>query len=144
LILVDQGESALYEIERELVDERRFTAAIPVLADCGDRPKMRQIFERYPVDVVFHAAAYKHVPMLETNPLQAVANNVLATRAIAEVAVEFGVERFVLISTDKAANPQNLLGYSKAVCEWIVESFALRDDVATRFVAVRFGNVLAS
>jgi FlaA1/EpsC-like NDP-sugar epimerase len=144
LILVDQGESALYEIERELVDERHFTAAIPVLADCGDRPKMRQVFERYPADVVFHAAAYKHVPMLETNPLQAVANNVLATRAIAEVAVEFGVERFVLISTDKAANPQNLLGYSKAVCEWIVESFALRDDVATRFVAVRFGNVLAS
>ncbi len=75
---------------------------------------------------------------------QAVANNVLATRAIAEVAVEFGVERFVLISTDKAANPKNLLGQSKAVCEWIVESFALRDDVATRFVAVRFGNVLGS
>ena len=144
LILVDQGESALYEIERELVDERHFTAAIPVLADCGDRPKMRQVFERYPIDVVFHAAAYKHVPMLETNPLQAVANNVLATRAIAEVAVDFGVERFVLISTDKAAKPQNLLGYSKAVCEWIVESFALRDDVETRFVAVRFGNVLAS
>jgi FlaA1/EpsC-like NDP-sugar epimerase len=144
LILVDQGESALYEIERELVDERGFTAAIPVLADCGDRPKMRQILERYPVDVVFHAAAYKHVPMLETNPLQAVANNVLATRAMAEVAVEAGVERFVLISTDKAANPQNLLGYSKAVCEWIVESFALREDIDTRFVAVRFGNVLAS
>jgi FlaA1/EpsC-like NDP-sugar epimerase len=144
LILVDQGESALYEIERELVDERNFTAAIPVLADCGDRPKMRQVFERYPADVVFHAAAYKHVPMLEANPLQAVANNVLATRAMAEVACEFGVKRFVLISTDKAANPQNLLGHSKAVCEWIVESFALRDDIETRFVAVRFGNVLAS
>jgi FlaA1/EpsC-like NDP-sugar epimerase len=144
LILVDQGESALYEIERELVDERNFTAAIPVLADCGDRPKMRQVFERYPPNVVFHAAAYKHVPMLETNPLQAVANNVLATRAMAEVAVEFGVERFVLISTDKAAKPQNLLGHSKAVCEWIVESFALRDDLDSRFVAVRFGNVLAS
>jgi FlaA1/EpsC-like NDP-sugar epimerase len=144
LILVEQGETALYEIERELVDERNFTAAIPVLADCGDRPKMRQVFERYPPEVVFHAAAYKHVPMLESNPLQAVANNVLATRAIAEVAVEFGVERFVLISTDKAANPQNLLGQSKAVCEWIVESFALRNDVETRFVAVRFGNVLGS
>jgi FlaA1/EpsC-like NDP-sugar epimerase len=144
LILVDQGESALDEIERELVDERNFTAAIPVLADCGDRPKMRQVFERYPADVVFHAAAYKHVPMLEANPLQAVANNVLATRAMAEVACELGVARFVLISTDKAANPQNLLGHSKAVCEWIVESFALRDDVETRFVAVRFGNVLAS
>jgi FlaA1/EpsC-like NDP-sugar epimerase len=144
LILVEQGETALYEIERELVDVRDFTAAIPVLADCGDRPKMRQIFERYPPDVVFHAAAYKHVPMLESNPLQAVANNVLATRAVAEVAIEAGVERFVLISTDKAANPQNLLGQSKAVCEWIVESFALRDDIETRFVAVRFGNVLAS
>ncbi|MEI8104731.1 MAG: nucleoside-diphosphate sugar epimerase/dehydratase [Actinomycetes bacterium] len=144
LILVDQGESALYEIERELVDERDFPAAIPVLADCGDRSKMRLAFERYRPAVVFHAAAYKHVPMLEANPLQAVTNNVLATRTIAEVAVEYGVERFVMISTDKAANPKNLLGQSKAVCEWIVESFALRDDVDTRFVAVRFGNVLAS
>ena len=144
LILVEQGETVLYEIERELVDERNFTAVIPVLADCGDRSKMRQVLERYPPDIVFHAAAYKHVPMLEANPLQAVANNVLATRAIAEVAVEAGVDRFVLISTDKAAKPQNLLGQSKALCEWIVESFALRDDVATRFVAVRFGNVLAS
>ena len=144
LILVDQGESALYEIERELVDERDFTAAIPVLADCGDRPKMRQVFERYPPAVVFHAAAYKHVPMLEANPLQAVYNNSLVTHALAEVSIEFGVERFVLISTDKAAKPQNLLGYSKAVCELIIESFALRGDVETRFVAVRFGNVLGS
>src|SRR5581483_614581 len=144
LVLVEQGESALYELERELVDERNFAAAIPVLADCGDAPKMRQVFERYGPEVVFHAAAYKHVPMLETNPLQAVTNNVLATRVMAQVAVEFGVDRFVLISTDKAANPKNLLGQSKAVCEWIVESFALRDDVDTRFVAVRFGNVLGS
>jgi FlaA1/EpsC-like NDP-sugar epimerase len=82
--------------------------------------------------------------MLEANPLQAVANNVLATRALAEVAVEHGVERFVLVSTDKAATPKNVMGQSKAVCEWIVEWFALRDDVATRFVAVRFGNVLGS
>ena len=144
LILVEQGESALYEMERELVDERNFAAAIPVLADCGDLPKMRQVFERYSPDVVFHAAAYKHVPMLESNPLQAVTNNVVATRVMAQVAVDSGVDRFVLISTDKAANPKNLLGQSKAVCEWIVESFALRDDVDTRFVAVRFGNVLGS
>jgi FlaA1/EpsC-like NDP-sugar epimerase len=144
LILVEQGESALYEIERELVDERSFAAAIPVLADCGDLPKMRQVFERYQPALVFHAAAYKHVPMLEANPLQAVTNNVLATRVLAQVAVESGVERFVMISTDKAANPKNLLGQSKALCEWIVESFALRDDVDTRFVAVRFGNVLGS
>ena len=82
--------------------------------------------------------------MLETNPMQAATNNVLATRTIAQVAIDFGVESFVFISTDKAANPANLLGQSKAVCEWIVESFALRDDVTTRFVAVRFGNVLGS
>jgi FlaA1/EpsC-like NDP-sugar epimerase len=144
LVLVEQGESALYEMERELVDERAFPASIPVLADCGDAAKMRHTFERYEPTVVFHAAAYKHVPMLESNPLQAVTNNVLATRVMAEVAVEFGIERFVMISTDKAANPKNLLGQSKAVCEWIVESFAARDDVETRFAAVRFGNVLGS
>ena len=144
LVLVDKGESALFEIERELVDERDFPAAIPVLANSGDRAKMRQVFERYRPEVLFHAAAYKHVGMLEANPLQAVANNVLATRALAEVAVEFGVERFVLISTDKAANPKNIMGQSKAVCEWIIESFALHPEVDTRFVAVRFGNVLGS
>jgi FlaA1/EpsC-like NDP-sugar epimerase len=144
LVLVDKGESALFEIERELIDERDFSAAIAVLANSGDRSKMRQVFDQYRPQVLFHAAAYKHVGMLEANPLQAVANNVLATRALAEVAVEFGVERFVLISTDKAANPKNVMGQSKAVCEWIVESFALHPEVDTRFVAVRFGNVLGS
>jgi FlaA1/EpsC-like NDP-sugar epimerase len=144
LVLVDKAESSLYEMQRELVDERHFTAVLPVLADCGDAPKMRNVFETYHPQVVFHAAAYKHVPMLETNPMQAVTNNIVATRVIVEVAVEFGVERFVFISTDKAAKPKNLLGQSKAVCEWIVESYARRDDVPTRFVAVRFGNVLGS
>ena len=144
LVLVDKGESALFEIERELTDEREFSAVVPVLANSGDRPKMRQVFDQYRPHVLFHAAAYKHVGMLEANPLQAVANNVLATRTLAEVAVEFGVERFVLISTDKAANPKNVMGQSKAVCEWIVESFALHPEVDTRFVAVRFGNVLGS
>lgn len=144
LVLVDKSEAGLFDIERELLDERDFAAAIPVLADCGDRLKMRQVFERYRPQVIFHAAAYKHVGMLEANPLEAVSNNILATHTVSDVAVEFGVERFVLISTDKAANPKNLMGQSKAVCEWIVESFALREDVDTRFVAVRFGNVLGS
>jgi FlaA1/EpsC-like NDP-sugar epimerase len=143
-VLVDKGESELFEIERELISERDFSAGIPVLGDVGDRAKMRQVFERYRPHVVFHAAAYKHVAMLEANPLQAVSNNVLGTRTLAEVAVESGVERFVLISTDKAANPKNVMGQSKAICEWIVESFALHPEVETRFVAVRFGNVLAS
>src|SRR5436190_1901900 len=126
------------------VEDVEFPAAIPVLANSGDRAKMRQVFERYRPQVLFHAAAYKHVGMLEANPLQAVSNNVLGTRALAEVAVEFGVERFVLVSTDKAADPKNVMGQSKAVCEWIVESFALHPEVETRFVAVRFGNVLGS
>jgi FlaA1/EpsC-like NDP-sugar epimerase len=144
LVLVDKGESSLFDIERELVDEREFDAGVSVLADVGDRTKLRQVFEEHRPCVVFHAAAYKHVGMLELNPLQAVRNNILGTRALVETAVEAGVERFVLISTDKAASPKNVMGRSKAVCEWIIESFALRDDVDTRFVAVRFGNVLGS
>jgi FlaA1/EpsC-like NDP-sugar epimerase len=105
---------------------------------------MSQVFERYKPKVVFHAAAYKHVALLEANPLEAVRNNTLATRVIADVAVEYGAGRFVLVSTDKAANPKNLLGHSKALCEWIVEAYGHRDDIHTRFVAVRFGNVLNS
>jgi FlaA1/EpsC-like NDP-sugar epimerase len=144
LILVDQGETALFEIERELVDERGFAACIPVLADCKSRTKMKQIFDRYRPAVVFHAAAYKHVPLMEANPLESVRNNALGTKVVAEVAVEFGVERFVLISTDKAVNAKTVMGQSKALCEWIVEAYGAREDIATRFVAVRFGNVLGS
>jgi FlaA1/EpsC-like NDP-sugar epimerase len=143
LILVEHHETALFEIERELV-ERDFTAAHPVLADVKNQQKMRQIFERFRPAVVFHAAAYKHVPMLEANPVEAVRNNTVATRVLADVAVEFGSSRFVLVSTDKAANPKNLLGRSKAIAEWIVEAYGHRADVSTRFVAVRFGNVLNS
>jgi len=144
LILVDQAESALYEIERELVDDRGFPASVPVIADIGNREKLRQVFDRYRPGVVFHAAAYKHVPMMEANPLESVRNNVLATKVVAQVAVEFGASRFVLISTDKALNAQAVYGQSKAICEWIVEAYGAREDVSTRFVAVRFGNVLDS
>jgi FlaA1/EpsC-like NDP-sugar epimerase len=144
LILVDQGETALFEIERELVSERGFAPSVPVLADAGNRERMRRVFERYTPAVVFHAAAYKHVPLMEANPLESVRNNTLATRVMAEVAVEFGVERFVLVSTDKAVNAKTVMGQSKALCEWIVEAYGARTDIATRFVAVRFGNVLGS
>jgi FlaA1/EpsC-like NDP-sugar epimerase len=144
LVLVDHSEAALFEIERELVDERDYTPAVPVLGDVKDRRKMADVFEKYEPAVVFHAAAYKHVPLLEANPVEAVRNNVLATRTLAEVAVEHGAKRFVYVSTDKAANPKNVLGQSKAIGEWIVEAYGMRRDVDTRFVAVRFGNVLAS
>ena len=144
IVLVDNSEPALFDIERELVGERGFSAALPVLADVGNRTKLRQVFEKYRPDVVFHAAAYKHVPLLEANPLEAVRNNVLATKIVADVAVEFETKRFVLVSTDKAAQPKNLLGQSKAIAEWIVQAYGAREDVTTRFVAVRFGNVLGS
>jgi FlaA1/EpsC-like NDP-sugar epimerase len=105
---------------------------------------MRQVFERYEPGVVFHAAAYKHVPMMEANPLESVRNNVLATEVMASVAAEFGAKRFVLVSTDKALNPKAVYGQCKVLCEWIVEAHGGRPEVPTRYVAVRFGNVLGS
>ncbi len=145
LILVDNAETALFEIERELVGERDFTPAVPKLIDVKDRKALRrEVFEKYRPTVVFHAAAYKHVPLMETHPLESVRNNVVATSVIAELAAEFDVERFVLISTDKAVNPKTVMGQSKALCEWVVEALGHRRDVSTRFVAVRFGNVLNS
>jgi FlaA1/EpsC-like NDP-sugar epimerase len=144
LVLIENGERALFEIERELLDDRGFSAAIPILADVRNRDKLRQVFERYRPTVVFHAAAYKHVALMEANPLESVRNNTLATKEVADVAVEFGADRFVLVSTDKAVNPRTVMGQSKALCERIVEAYGARDDLATRFVAVRFGNVLGS
>ena len=144
IVMYDQAESALFEIERELVDERRFSACVPVLADVRDRRRLNEVFERYRPDVVFHAAAYKHVPLMEANPLVSVANNVIGTRNVADAAIAHRVERFVLISTDKALNPYSVYGQTKTLCEWIVGSHGERDDVPTKFVAVRFGNVLNS
>ena len=107
--------------------------------------KMRQVFEKFRPDVVFHAAAYKHVPLLEANPLEAVRNNVLATRTLADVAVEFEHEALrARLDGQGGASRRTLLGQSKAICEWIVQAYGSRDDVSTRFVAVRFGNVLGS
>jgi FlaA1/EpsC-like NDP-sugar epimerase len=144
LVLVDNGEPGLFEIERELVDERAFHATAAVLADAGNATKIRQVFEKYRPAVVFHAAAYKHVPLMEANPLEAVRNNTLVTRTVADVAVEYGAKRFVLVSTDKAVNAKTVMGQSKALCEWIVESWGHRDDAGTKFCGVRFGNVLGS
>jgi FlaA1/EpsC-like NDP-sugar epimerase len=142
LVLVEQAETPLFEIERELVDEREFTASIPVLADVSNRARIRSIFERYRPAVVFHSAAYKHVPLMEANPLESVRNNVLATKVVADTAAEFGAKRFVLISTDKALNPKAVYGQCKALCEWIVEAYGSRTDVPTRFVLGSAGSVI--
>jgi FlaA1/EpsC-like NDP-sugar epimerase len=143
LLLLEHAENALVEIERELVHERGFPAVVPILADGRSRAKLKQVFERYRPSVVFHAAAYKHVPLMEANPLESVRNNVLATQVAAEVAAEHEAATFVLVSTDKAVNPKNVLGQTKLLCEWIVRAAALKGN-GTRFLTVRFGNVLAS
>jgi FlaA1/EpsC-like NDP-sugar epimerase len=132
------------DIERELQRERNFTATVLALADVKDPVRVRRLFERHRPSVVFHAAAYKHVPLMEANPLESVANNVLATRVLAATAVEFATDRFVLVSTDKAVRPTNVLGQTKALCEWLVEASAARDGSGTTFISVRFGNVLGS
>ncbi|MEW6581247.1 MAG: nucleoside-diphosphate sugar epimerase/dehydratase [Actinomycetota bacterium] len=141
LILVDHAENNLFEIDREL-RERGHVQPVPVIADCRDEVEMRRVFGQHHPEIVFHAAAYKHVPMMELNPLQAVANNSLATEQLAVLSEELGVERFCLISTDKAVEPKTVMGASKALGERIIEAHARTSG--TRFTAVRFGNVLGS
>jgi FlaA1/EpsC-like NDP-sugar epimerase len=143
LVMLDHAEDNLFEIDREMVEERHFTNVESVLADCKEPHRMLEVMQRFKPSVVFHAAAYKHVPLMEANPLEAVRNNAIATRVTAETAAASKVERFVLISTDKAVNPQTVMGASKAMAEWIVES-AGHKHPGTRFASVRFGNVLAS
>jgi FlaA1/EpsC-like NDP-sugar epimerase len=143
LVLVEHSENALFEIQRELEEQRHFARAAAVLADCKDATRMREVFEEHGPSVVFHAAAYKHVPLMEENPVEAVRNNAVATRIVAAAAGEAGVERFVLVSTDKAVSPATVMGASKALAEWAVEAAQNRWK-GTRYAAVRFGNVLGS
>ncbi len=143
LVMLDHAEDNLFEIDREMVELRHFTNVESVLADCKEPHRMLEVMQRFKPSVVFHAAAYKHVPLMEANPLEAVRNNAIATRVTAETAAASTVERFVLISTDKAVNPRTVMGASKAMAEWIVES-AGNTHPGTRFASVRFGNVLAS
>jgi len=143
LVLLDHAEDNLFRIDREMLEEWHFTRVEAVLADCKEGERMLEVMQRFKPDVVFHAAAYKHVTLMEANPLEAVRNNAIATRVTAETAAAAGTERFVLVSTDKAVNPRTVMGASKAMAEWIVEA-AGRRHAATRFISVRFGNVLAS
>jgi FlaA1/EpsC-like NDP-sugar epimerase len=143
LLLVDHAEDNLFTIHHELETERLVKNAVPLVADVKDETLMRSIFSEQRPQLVFHAAAYKHVPMMEHNPPQAFENNSFATLKLARTAVEFGVERFLFISTDKAVEPQTVMGTSKALAERIVESMA-REQRTTKLMSVRFGNVLGS
>jgi FlaA1/EpsC-like NDP-sugar epimerase len=143
LVLVDHAEDNLFEISRELTEERHVNVTVAVLGDCKEDERMREVFAEHRPAIIFHAAAYKHVAMMEDNPVEAVRNNSIATLLMARLAGEFKVETFVLISTDKAVRPATVMGASKALAEWAVEAQATRFP-NTRYATVRFGNVLGS
>ena len=142
LLLVERAEFALFGIEQELQNTGVRVQAHSLVADVGDEARMHTIFQDYRPQVILHAAAHKHVPMMEFNPSEAIRNNVVATRVLGQLASEFGVETFVLISTDKAVCPTSVMGASKRVAELVVQD--LNRSSATRFLAVRFGNVIGS
>jgi FlaA1/EpsC-like NDP-sugar epimerase len=145
IVLLDHAEDNLFSIERELEDERHVSSSMlsSVLADCKEEERMREVFAAHRPTVVFHAAAYKHVGLMEANPVEAVRNNAIATRVVAHVAGELGVNCFVLVSTDKAVAPATVMGASKALAEFALEAATAR-FAGTRYAAVRFGNVLGS
>jgi FlaA1/EpsC-like NDP-sugar epimerase len=143
LVLVDHAEDNLFEIHRELEEERHVRTSIPVVADCKEEERMREVLAEYRPAVVFHAAAYKHVAMMEHNPVEAIRNNALGTRLVARLCGELHVASFVLVSTDKAVQPATVMGASKALAEWAVEGEAATHP-QTRYATVRFGNVLGS
>ncbi len=142
LILLEQAENPLFEIDSELRREHPNIDAAPVIADICDSHRVDLVFSRFRPQVVFHAAAHKHVPMMEWNPGEALKNNVFGTKKVADAADRFGTEAFVMISTDKAVNPTSIMGASKRVAEIYVQALARRSK--TKYVAVRFGNVLGS
>lgn len=148
LILVDQAETPLHDIRLELQDRWRDIDAETIIADISNATRMEDIFREFKPQYIFHAAAYKHVPMMEDNVSESIQVNVFGTRTVADLAVKYGAEKFVMISTDKAVNPTNVMGCSKRICEIYVQSLAkkLQEEGghATQFITTRFGNVLGS
>jgi FlaA1/EpsC-like NDP-sugar epimerase len=144
IVLVERAESPLYEIDLELTKNFKEVTVVPVLADIQDEGELTRIFTRFRPEIVFHAAAYKHVPMMEKHPWKAVENNIIGTRNLVETARNFKCDRFVFVSTDKAVNPANVMGASKRVCELLVQKENTVVGSGTRFITVRFGNVIGS
>ncbi len=142
LLLLGRGENSIYEIEQKLRTVFPQINIVPIIADVRDRDKLNQIFKLYRPTVVFHAAAHKHVPLMEHEPDEAIKNNIFGTKNMVELAAEYHAKRFVLISTDKAVNPSSVMGATKRVAELIVQEMSTRSR--TKFMAVRFGNVLGS
>lgn len=142
IILLDQAESPLYDMELELGDDPNHVPYEIVIGDIRNKERMENVFKTFQPNYVFHAAAYKHVPMMENNPSESIFTNVLGTKVIADLAVQYNIERFVMVSTDKAVNPTNVMGASKRIAEIYIQS--LSTTANTKFITTRFGNVLGS
>ena len=142
LIIIDIYENSVYEIQQELLRKYPELHQVVLIASVRNTARIEKIFETYHPDIVYHAAAHKHVPLMETSPNEAIKNNVFGTYKTAQAAVKCGVKKFVLISTDKAVNPTNIMGASKRICEMVIQM--MNNTTDTNFVAVRFGNVLGS
>jgi FlaA1/EpsC-like NDP-sugar epimerase len=145
IFLLDQAESPIYELEIELREKHKSTDFEVVIADVRNNKRIERVFEAFKPNIVFHAAAYKHVPLMENNPSEAILTNVLGTKNVVDWAVKYKAEKFVLISTDKAVNPTNVMGASKRLAEIYVQSLqAVLNQDSTKIITTRFGNVLGS
>ncbi|MBU6399997.1 MAG: polysaccharide biosynthesis protein [Verrucomicrobia bacterium] len=144
LLLVEQSEVQLFQIEQELIDAGHRHALVPLVASVQDQGRLEHLFGQYQPAAIFHAAAHKHVPLMESQPGEAIKNNVLGTLRLAEISARYRTDRFVLISSDKAINPTNVMGATKRLAEMCVQALHARQPHGTRFMAVRFGNVLGS
>jgi FlaA1/EpsC-like NDP-sugar epimerase len=142
IILLDQAESPLYEMEMELHDKYKQQQYEIVMGDIRNKDRMENVFKTFAPSIVFHAAAYKHVPMMENNPSESIFTNVLGSKNLADLSVQYKVEKFVMVSTDKAVNPTNVMGASKRIAEIYTQS--LNKNSTTKFITTRFGNVLGS
>ncbi len=141
LILVDQAESPLYDLQQEFKQEKKKEVAF-IIADIREERRMTSIFKEYTPDIIFHAAAYKHVPLMENNPYEAVNVNVCGTRLVMDLSLKYNAEKFVMVSTDKAVNPTNVMGATKRIAEMYATSIQNKGE--TKFITTRFGNVLGS
>jgi FlaA1/EpsC-like NDP-sugar epimerase len=144
IVLCDQAETPLHSLELELAQKKHRTNCVAFLADITNESRMRDLYQKFKPHYVYHAAAYKHVPMMELCPSEAIKNNVLGTKIVADLSIEFLVDRFVMISTDKAVNPTNVMGASKRVAEIYVQGLSSNTAHRTKFITTRFGNVLGS
>ena len=144
MILIDQAESELFKLQNDIPTNYKDIEIEAIVANITDACRMRKIFSTHYPDLIYHASAYKHVPLMEDQPYEAVKNNVGGTKILADLSVEFEVDKFIMISTDKAVNPTNVMGASKRICEIYVQSLAQLDGIKTRFITTRFGNVLGS